>query len=81
MAWYYPFLYEKKYREDKKTVISCIESSLYQNYFLHFAGLWHESSMWKENSFFQESGELMKRFKDYLKKPVYGNPTGMKRPS
>ena len=25
----------------------CIESSLINNYFLHFPGSWHEGKMWK----------------------------------
>ena len=80
MAWFYPFLYESKYKNDSKIINSCIESSLYKNYFLHFAGLWHESSMWKRNSIFRENAELMEEYKEYLKKPVYGKPMGIKRP-
>jgi len=53
MAWYYPFLYKFK---NNKNIINkyCIESSLLNNYFLHFAGSWFESNMWKIYDIFTE---------------------------
>jgi hypothetical protein len=44
MANHYPFLYEKKFA-NKKIVKKCIENSLFNNFFLHFAGSWHESKL------------------------------------
>lgn len=44
MANYYPFLYSKKFA-NKKLVKKCIENSLFNNFFLHFAGSWHESDL------------------------------------
>ena len=32
------------------------------------------------NSIFRENAELMEEYKEYLKKPVYGKPMGIKRP-
>ena len=42
VANYYPFLY---YNSDKKLVQLCIEASIMNNYFLHFAGSSFESRM------------------------------------
>lgn len=42
----YPFLYDKNIRT-RKLIIRCIENSLSNNYFLHFAGSWGESDMWR----------------------------------
>ena len=46
IAWKYPFLYDYG-RYDDELINKCIESSLFTNYFLHFAGSWHECNMWK----------------------------------
>jgi len=43
MAYKYPFLYKTN---SSKVIKYCIESSLYENYFLHFAGKWPDSNMW-----------------------------------
>lgn len=81
MAWKYPFLYD--FGCDKpKLIRECIEASLYANYFLHFAGSWHESDMWKLGRFFE--GERQKKFFDgfqeYLGMPVTGKPKGHIKP-
>tara|TARA_B100001245_G_C22887317_1_gene427013 strand:- start:84 stop:1040 length:957 start_codon:yes stop_codon:yes gene_type:complete len=51
MSWKYPFLYQKKYNK-KEIVINCIEASLMDNYFLHFAGAWFDSDMYKYKNIF-----------------------------
>jgi hypothetical protein len=77
MAFKFPFLYEQGL---KKSVIlkKCIESSLEDNYFLHFAGSWHEGQMWKIRKILSNINSLKfnKKFLDYLKKKVYGKPKG-----
>lgn len=52
MAWKYPFLYDYG-RDNTELIRECIESSLFTNYFLHFAGSWHESAMWKVGGLLQ----------------------------
>ena len=83
MAWKYPFLYELKNRNDVPLVRSCIEACLYQNYFVHFAGSWHESEMWKVGGFFGEESSLeaRERYQSYLGVSVSGNSVGMIRPN
>lgn len=76
MAWKYPFLYENN---EKKIIKKCVEASLMSNYFLHFAGSWHESDMWKINNIFSEY-ETLEEFNKYLALPVSGKPVGMKKP-
>ncbi|MCG3683487.1 hypothetical protein [Aliarcobacter butzleri] len=81
MAWKYPFLYN--YGKDNKELIKeCIEASLYQNYFLHFAGSWHESDMWEIGGFFETKSEKeeLKNYYEYLKQPVTGEPKGVLKP-
>lgn len=81
MAWKYPFLYDE-YREDDSMARTCIESSLYQNHFLHFAGYWHESEMWKIGNIFEneKKRQELNKYQEYLKKPVNGNPVGKVTP-
>ena len=76
MAWKYPFLYENG---DKMLIKKCIESSLMSNYFLHFAGSWHESDMWKIDNIFSEY-EFIEEYSKYLISPSTGKPMGMKKP-
>ena len=45
MSNYYPFLYSKEYRNNYDLISACIDSSLMNNYFLHFAGSWYEGDM------------------------------------
>jgi hypothetical protein len=81
MAWKYPFLYGKM-KENEDLIRECIEASLYQNYFLHFAGSWHESRMWKIGGFFEAKDSLnnLEGYKKYLDTPVFGLPVGQIKP-
>ena len=80
MAWKYPFLY-KFARVKKKLIQDCIESSLYQNYFLHFAGTWYESDMWKKGKFFINKNKIeLKNYYKYLKTPIIGKSKGTINP-
>jgi len=60
----------------------CIEASLFTNYFLHFAGSWHEGKMWEQVKVFDtpESLAMFQDFAEYLKTPVYGKPLGAIKP-
>jgi hypothetical protein len=82
MAVKYPFLYS--YGRNKENLIrECIEASLMTNYFLHFAGSWHESEMWKLGGVLK-SKEKRKEIEDYyqyLHMPVTGKSKGMIKPS
>jgi hypothetical protein len=55
---------------------------LFANYFLHFAGPWHESLFWKQVSMFkdQESLSMFEDFAKYLEMPVTGKPKGSIKP-
>ena len=77
----YPFLYESG-GADPALMKKCIEASLFSNYFLHFAGSWHESKMWEQVKVFDttESLETFNAFSDYMKIPVYGKPLGAIKP-
>ena len=81
MAWKYPFLYNFG-KENKALIKECIEASLFTNYFLHFAGLWHESEMWNMEGIL-DNPEVEKKFEEfnaYLSVPVTGKPVGQVRP-
>jgi len=81
MAWKYPFLYSK-FRNNHEVIKSCIEASLFSNYFLHFAGSWYESELWEKVKVLDtpETLEMFSAFSDYLKTPVYGKPLGAIKP-
>jgi len=76
MAWKYPFLYKNS---DESIIRNCIESSLLSNYFLHFAGSWHESQMWKIDGLFSDY-RLLEEYSQYLSSTVTGKPLGMIKP-
>jgi hypothetical protein len=83
MANKYPFLYkEKDQDQDLSLIKKCIEASLFTNYFLHFAGSWHEGKMWEQVKVFDttESLEMFSTFDEYMKTPVYGKPLGAIKP-
>jgi len=82
MAWKYPFLYEAGRRDDVELIRACIEASLYQNHFLHFAGSWHESQMWKLGGFLESEAAVkaLRDYKAYRDTPVMGEPIGMIKP-
>jgi hypothetical protein len=81
IAWKYPFLFDAIGKQDE-LVRECIEASLYSNHFLHFAGSWHECQMWKIGKFFQNERTKfnIERFKEYLQRPLTGEPKGIVRP-
>ena len=65
MSNYYPFLYKEKCNSSLKT--DCINVSIFQNYFLHFPGLWIEGEMWKDceilnNDIYNEYNELFRYY-------------------
>ncbi len=77
MANYYPFLYSKKYRKNLDLISACIDSSMINNYFLHFAGSWYEGDMWKTSKI----GNLFdinfkRKLKKYKKLKLKGKPKG-----
>jgi len=57
-------------------------SSLFSNYFVHFAGPWHESQLWKNIDLFKGGFEIamFNDFFEYLKMPVTGKPKGSIKP-
>lgn len=81
MAWNYPFLYESSV--GNKLTRECVEATLMSNYFLHFAGVWHESEMWKIDGILTDESKLdfIKRYRDYVDLPASGIPTGFVRPN
>jgi len=59
----------------------CIEATLLDNYFLHFAGAWHESNMWKIDDILnKENATTFQNFYQYLTQEVSGAPIGMIKP-
>jgi len=81
MAWKYPFLYH--YGKNKKELIKqCIEASLMDNYFLHFAGSWHESKMWTEVHILNDPKTILRyeEFAAYCAQPVTGKSVGIIKP-
>lgn len=81
MAWKYPFLYNYG-RNNDELIKKCVESSLFNNYFLHFAGSWYESDMWKIKDILieNETKDIFKNFALYLEIPVSGQPKGVIKP-
>ncbi|MDR0581284.1 MAG: hypothetical protein LBG04_04210 [Holosporaceae bacterium] len=71
----YPFLYSR--RKNKSLIRECIEASLMINYFLHFAGSWHECQVWKQVKILNKKKLLeIENFVKYLNTPVTGEPKG-----
>jgi hypothetical protein len=74
MASHYPFLYEELV--DSEMIVNCVQTSIDNNFFLHFAGGWHESEMIsklnKLNYKFQKNTE----FYEYMNTPVTGKSVG-----
>ena len=77
----YPFLYSYG-RYNNRLIRECIEASLIDNYFLHFAGSWYESDMWKLGDVFgnNEKNLIIKDYYNYLNNHVEADPKGMIRP-
>ena len=61
----YPFLYEFKNKKNY-LIKKCIEASLKENYFLHFAGTWYDADHWKMRGIFEDK-KSNNLFKDFLK--------------
>lgn len=81
IAWKYPFLYDYG-RDNDDLKRECIESSLYTNHFLHFAGSWYESDMWKLGMFFEGKQKLddVRLFGAYKDTPLSRAPKGLIKP-
>ena len=70
----YPFLFSKNF-STKKLIKYCIENTLFENYFLHFAGSWPESQMWKQKGIlFEKKVNFFKKLDNYYKKNIKGIP-------
>ena len=56
----------------------CVEDSLSDNYFVHYAGGWDEFQVWKMKNIFSNKKLLNenKKFFNYLKTKVTGKPRG-----
>jgi hypothetical protein len=82
IAYKYPFLYSE-HKNNWQLIKSCIEASLFTNYFLHFAGSWHEGKMWEQVRVLDtpESLSMFEAFNAYMKVPVFGKPLGQVKPS
>lgn len=78
MANYYSFLYKRKNFYDNVSA-QCIESSLINNYFLHFPGSWVEGKMWKNINIgkFLLKQKIIKKIKYHLNKNYSGKSLGM----
>lgn len=83
MAWKYPFLYEFGSDVASQHITArCVESNLLENYFLHFAGSWFESSAWKCETFGEGSlFALEAEFEDFLRAPLTGKAVGKVLPN
>jgi len=82
MSIKYPFLYSYG-RDDSALIEECIEASLMENYFLHFAGSWYESDMWKKGDIFSSDDKQkeLDEYYNYLATPVTGKSKGIIRPN
>lgn len=82
MAMKYPFLYNYG-KENLSLIKECVEASLMSNYFLHFAGAWHESEMWKLGDIFEKNKKRkeIEEYYEYLDEPVTGSPKGIIKPT
>jgi hypothetical protein len=74
MAAHYAFLYEDVEKFD--LIKKCVEVSLENNVFLHFAGRWHESKMISVASQLSLNNGLRQKFLEYLNTPLTGKPVG-----
>lgn len=79
MANFYPFLYQKEFA-NKKNISSCIEASMLNNYFLHFAGSWGEAQMYKYRNIFIRNLKNYEKLNKYYSKKVSGKPKGVIKP-
>lgn len=77
MANYYSFLYTKNFKKNSNVISACIENSLKNNYFLHFAGSWDEGLMWKTKLNFFLGKDFLNKFKIYKKSKLKRKPVGL----
>ena len=82
MAIHYPYLYELKAKFNKM-ITDTIITSIQNNYFLHFAGSWHESEMWKNKELKKEyfGSKTLKKLIEFQKVKLKGKPKGMLKPT
>ena len=74
----YSFLYDNP---SDDIINACIKSNLLDNYFLHFAGSWHESNMWKNKDIVtQKDKQFFLDYNNYLDAKVSGQPKGVVKP-
>tara|TARA_Y100000816_G_scaffold292601_1_gene288970 strand:+ start:2366 stop:3304 length:939 start_codon:yes stop_codon:yes gene_type:complete len=67
---YYPFLL---FLKDQKLTSNCVTASLFNCYFLHFAGTGPESNVWKNKSIISKSymnRNFLNEYNRYLKKKI-----------
>ena len=76
MASKYPFLYRCN---DVELIKSCLEASLTENHFLHFAGSWNEKDMFLTSDLFSNNEEV-KKYQAYLDKKLSGTVLGTIKP-
>lgn len=79
MAWKYPSLYSLALDTSKSELVrECVEGSLWNNYFLHFAGSWYESLAWRIESSITQSriAELSDAMQAFRSFPVTGKKLG-----
>ena len=80
MAAYYPYLYLKDNQNNFDWISKCIQTSLTNNYFLHFAGSWNESHMWLLDKLMNDYGYDTDEFDAYLNKQITPKPVGSIKP-
>lgn len=81
MAAYYPFLYQKINQNNIDLIKSSVLTSLENNFFLHFAGAWHESEMFFVEGLLEDENYNHKKFNQYLNKDISGVPRGLIKPN
>lgn len=81
MACKYPFLYNPLLRTPELEA-ACIDACLYANYFLHFAGSWHESTMWRNLALESDVlRDLRQTYHSYRNMKLTGAPRGLSLPA
>jgi hypothetical protein len=76
IAWNHNHLYLSD-EVARQSISRCIETSLFNNYFLHFAGAWEKFAWMESGKIFQGISEKMfKEFQEYSKLEKSGNPVG-----
>ena len=75
---HYPFLYKLRNKKNS-LLIDCIQSSIYNNYFLHFPGSWYDSQMWKNKKILNnlESENFQRDIEKINKMNLKAKPLGV----